>query len=53
MKVMNHLTWNNVKAKVKYITKEYKKCITYSKEEMNKYEDINIHRNSNLKNGVS
>ena len=49
MKVMEHLTWNNVKAKVKYITKEYKKGITYSKEEMNKYEGINIHRNEILK----
>lgn len=49
IKVMEHLTWKNVKAKVKYITKEYKKGIVYSKEEMNKYEGVNIHRNESLK----
>ena len=49
IKVMEHLTRKNVKTKVKYITKEYKKGITYSKEEMNKYEGINIHRNEILK----
>lgn len=46
---MEHLTRKNVKAKVKYITKEYKKGIVYSKEEMNKYEGVNIHRNESLK----
>lgn len=49
MKVMERLTWKNVKAKVKYITKEYEKGIVYSKEEMNQYEGINIHRNVELK----
>lgn len=48
-KVMSQLTWKKVKAKVKYITKEYEKGITYSKEVMKKYEGINIHRNSELK----
>ena len=32
IKVMEHLTWKNVKTKVKYITKEYKKGVVYSKE---------------------
>ena len=49
MKVMQQLTWKNVTAKVKYITKEYEKGIVYSKEEMKQYEDINIHRNEELK----
>ena len=48
-KVMSILTWKGRKAKVKYITKEYKKGIKYSKEEMEKYEGINIHRNESLK----
>ena len=34
---MEHLTRKNVKAKVKYITKEYKKDVVYSKKEINKY----------------
>lgn len=49
MRVMKQLTWKNVKAKVKYITKEYEKGIVYSKEEMKKYEGKNIHRNMKLK----
>ena len=49
MKVMKQLTWKQVKAKVKYITKEYKKGIVYSKEEMKQYEGVNIHRNDKLK----
>ena len=48
-KVMAKLTWKGNKAKVKYITKEYEKGIIYSKEEMKKYEGINIHRNESLK----
>ena len=48
-KVMEQLTWKEVKSKVKYITKEYEKGITYSKEEMNQYEGVNIHRNEELK----
>ena len=48
-KVMEQLTWKKVKSKVKYITKEYEKGITYSKEEMNQYEGVNIHRNEELK----
>ena len=47
-KVMEKLTWNNVRAKVKYITKSYDKGIKYSKEEMKQY-DSNIIRNSTLK----
>ena len=46
---MEQLTWKKVKSKVKYITKEYEKGITYSKEEMNQYEGVNIHRNEELK----
>ena len=46
---MEQLTWKKVKSKVKYITKEYEKSITYSKEEMNQYEDVNIHRKEELK----
>ncbi len=34
IKVTESLTWNQVKAKVKYITKQYKKSVAYSKEEM-------------------
>lgn len=49
IKVMQQLTWKNVKAKVKYITKEYEKGVTYSKEEMKQYEGVNIHRNEELK----
>lgn len=49
LKIMEQLTWKNVKAEVKYITKEYEKGITYSKEIMSKYEGVNIHRNDNLK----
>lgn len=48
-KVMEHLTWNKEKSKVKYITKEYKKGVPYSKEEMAQYEGVNIHRNDSLK----
>ena len=32
IKVMEHLTWKNVKAKVKYITKEYKKALSILKK---------------------
>ena len=48
-KVMEQLTWKKVRAKVKYITKEYQKGVIYSKEEMKKYEGVNIHRNEILK----
>ncbi len=48
-KVMEQLTWKKVRSKVKYITKEYQKGIIYSKEEMNRYEGVNIHRNEILK----
>ena len=48
-KVMSCLTWKEAKASVKYIDKEYKKGVTYSKEEMAKYEGVNIHRNEKLK----
>ena len=37
---MSSLTWKNVKAKVKYITKEYPKGIKYTKEVMNNYEGV-------------
>lgn len=47
--IMQTLTWKEVKAKVKFITKEYEKGITYSKEEMREYEGINILRNKELK----
>ena len=46
---MKRLTWKQVKAKIKYITKEYEKGIVYSKDEMKQYEGINIHRNEDLK----
>lgn len=49
MRVMKQLTWKQVKAKIKYITKEYEKGIVYSKEEMKRYESVNIHRNEDLK----
>ena len=49
LKVIESLTWNQIKAKVKYITKQYKKGVTYSKDEMKIYENINIHRNERLK----
>ena len=48
-KVMSSLTWKNVKARVKYITKEYPKGIKYTKEVMSNYEGVNIHRNNLLK----
>ena len=48
-KIISKLTWEENKAIVKYITKNYKKGVTYSKEEMKKYESINIHRNESLK----
>ena len=48
-KVMASLTWKNVKAKVKYITKEYPKGIKYTKEVMSNYEGTNIHRDESLK----
>ena len=47
--IMKKLTWKEVKAKVKCITKEYEKGITYSKAEMKQYEGINILRNKELK----
>ena len=37
------------KSVVKYITEEYQKGVTYSKEEMSKYEGINIFRDEKLK----
>ena len=46
---MEYLTRKNVKAKVKYITKEYKKVLSILKKKMNKYEGVNIHRNEMLK----
>ena len=48
-KVMEKLTWKNVKSKVKFITKEYEKGVSYSKEEMKQYEGVNIHRSETLK----
>lgn len=48
-RVMEYLTWKKERSKVKYITKEYKKGVTYSKEEMAQYEGVNIHRNEALK----
>jgi hypothetical protein len=48
-KVMEKLTWKKVEAKVKYIDKEYEKGVKYSKEVMNQYEGINIHRDNKLK----
>lgn len=47
--IMETLTWKEVKAKVKFITKEYEKGVTYSKEEMGQYEGVNILRNKELK----
>ena len=47
--IMSTLTWKNVKAKVKFIEEEYEKGITYSKDEMEQYESINIIRNNALK----
>lgn len=47
--IMKTLTWKEVKAKVKFITKEYEKGITYSKTEMEQYEGVNILRNEHLK----
>ena len=47
--IMSTLTWKNVRAKVKCITKEYDKGITYSKVEMGRYEGVNILRNNELK----
>lgn len=46
---MSTLTWKDVRAKVKCITKEYDKGITYSKVEMRRYEGVNILRNNELK----
>ena len=46
---MSTLTWKDVRAKVKCITKEYDKGITYSKVEMGRYEGVNILRNNELK----
>ena len=48
-KVMEQLIWKKVKSKVKYITKEYKKGVTYSKKVTEQYEGVNIHRNEKLK----
>lgn len=47
--IMSRLTWKEVKSKVKIITKEYEKGITYSKAEMAQYEGTNILRNNELK----
>lgn len=47
--IMSTLTWKDVKAKVKFITTEYEKGITYSKKEMERYEGINIIRDEKLK----
>ena len=47
--IMKKLTWKKVKSEVKLITKEYKKGIKYSKDEMKQYEGTNIHRDNNLK----
>lgn len=47
--IMSTLTWKEVKAKVKFITKEYEKGITYSKNEMKQFEGVNILRNKELK----
>ena len=47
--IMSTLTWKDVRAKVKCITKEYDKGITYSKVEMGRYEGVNILRNNELK----
>lgn len=46
--IMSTLTWKEIKAKVKFITKEYERGITYSKDEMNQYEGINIIRKEKL-----
>ena len=48
-KVIERLTWKDNLAKVKNITKEYEKGISYSKKEMSKYEGVNILRNEKLK----
>ena len=48
-KIMEQLTWKKVKSKVKYITKQYEKGITYSKEVMKQYESVNILRSQTLK----
>lgn len=48
-RVMERLTWKKEKSNVKYITKEYEKGTTYSKEVMSQYEGVNIHRNESLK----
>lgn len=48
-KFMENLTWNGVKAKVKFITEKYEKGIKYSKDEMDIYEGTNIIRNNELK----
>ena len=48
-KKVSSITWKNVKAKVKYITKEYPKGIKYTKETMGNYEGVNIHRDDSLK----
>ncbi len=47
--IMSTLTWKEVKAKVKFIIKEYEKGVTYSKDEMKQYEGVNILRNKELK----
>ena len=48
-KIMENITWKEVKAKVKFITKEYEKGVKYSKEEMAKFEETNIVRDEKLK----
>ena len=47
--VMEQLTWKKEKSNVKYITKEYEKGITYSKEVISQYEGVNIYKNEGLK----
>ena len=48
-KIMENITWKEVQAKVKFITKKYEKGVKYSKEEMLKFEGTNILRDERLK----
>lgn len=45
---MRNLTWNNVKAKVKFINVEYEKGLTIDKKEMKKLEEQYIIRNQKI-----
>lgn len=47
--IMRKLTWKETQAKVKFITTEYEKGITYLKQEMSIYEGVNILRDQQLK----